>query len=200
MILDGFGDRQSATDNAVTVANTPNLDKIKTTFPNGLISASSEDVGLPEGQFGNSEVGHMNIGAGRVLFQDSTRISVEIRNKTFFDNQVLADAVNAAKTNNASVHLLGLLSDGGVHAHQDHIEAMCQSAVQQGVHNVYVHCFLDGRDTPPKSATKYINRLQEFVDSLNADNGSNVQIASLCGRYLRWTEIQDGIECNKHLI
>lgn len=200
MILDGFGDRQSATDNAVTVANTPNLDKIKTTFPNGLISASSEDVGLPEGQFGNSEVGHMNIGAGRVLFQDSTRISVEIRNKTFFDNQVLADAVNAAKTNNASVHLLGLLSDGGVHAHQDHIEAMCQSAVQQGVHNVYVHCFLDGRDTPPKSATKYINRLQEFVDSLNAENGSNVQIASLCGRYFamdrdtRWDRVKQAFD------
>lgn len=200
MILDGFGDRQSATDNAVTVANTPNLDKIKTTFPNGLISASSEDVGLPEGQFGNSEVGHMNIGAGRVLFQDSTRISVEIRNKTFFDNQVLADAVNAAKTNNASIHLLGLLSDGGVHAHQDHIEAMCQSAVQQGVNNVYVHCFLDGRDTPPKSATKYINRLQEFVDSLNAENGSNVQIASLCGRYFamdrdtRWDRVQQAFD------
>lgn len=200
MILDGFGNRADAPDNAVTVANTPNLDKIKANYPHGLISASSEDVGLPEGQFGNSEVGHMNIGAGRVLFQDSTRISVEIREKTFFKNEVLVNAVKSANAKDANVHIMGLLSDGGVHAHQDHIEAMSRLAAEQGAKTVYVHCFLDGRDTPPKSAEKYLQRLMDFVDGLNAELNSNVKIASMVGRYYamdrdtRWDRVQQAYE------
>lgn len=200
MILDGFGNRQDAPDNAVTIANTPNLDAIKQNYPNGLISASSEDVGLPEGQFGNSEVGHMNIGAGRVLFQDSTRISMEIRNQDFFENEVLVNAVQAAKQKDASVHILGLLSDGGVHAHQDHIEAMCLSAAKQGAKKIYVHCFLDGRDTPPKSAEKYLAKLMDCVETLNEKYASHVQIASMCGRYFamdrdnRWERVQQAYE------
>ncbi len=200
MILDGFGNRQDAPDNAVTIANTPNLDAIKQHYPHGLISASSEDVGLPEGQFGNSEVGHMNIGAGRVLFQDSTRISMEIRNQEFFTNEVLVNAIQAANKKDASVHILGLLSDGGVHAHQDHIEAMCLSAAKQGAKQIYVHCFLDGRDTPPKSAAKYLAKLMDYIDVLNEEYDSYIQIASMCGRYFamdrdnRWERVQQAYE------
>lgn len=200
MILDGFGHRQEERDNAIFAANTPNIDRIKANFPNGLISASGDDVGLPDGQFGNSEVGHMNLGAGRVLYQDSTRISQEIASKAFYKNPALVDAINAANDLEGNVHIIGLLSDGGVHSHQDHIEAMCHSAVIRGAKSVYVHCFLDGRDTPPKSADKYINRLTDYLQSLNSHYGSDVQIASMCGRFYamdrdqRWDRVQQAYE------
>lgn len=132
MILDGFGHREDEKDNAIVAANMPNLDKIYQQYPHGLISASGEDVGLPEGQFGNSEVGHMNLGAGRVLYQDSTRISSELADREFYKNEALVGAVTAANELGGNVHIMGLLSDGGVHSHQDHIEAMCHSALVHG--------------------------------------------------------------------
>ena len=201
MILDGFGHREDDNDNAIAAANTPNLDRIYQQYPHGLISASGEDVGLPEGQFGNSEVGHMNLGAGRVLYQDSTRISSELKNREFYKNEALVGAVQAANDKGGNVHIMGLLSDGGVHAHQDHIEAMCHSALVHGAKNVFVHCFLDGRDTPPKSADKYINRLREYLNKLNAHyEGGRAQIASIVGRYYamdrdnRWNRVQKAYE------
>lgn len=196
MILDGFGHREDERDNAVAAANTPNLDRIYQKYPHGLISASSEDVGLPEGQFGNSEVGHMNLGAGRVLFQDSTRISCDIKNRDFYKNPVFKEAIEAAKNAGGNVHIMGLLSDGGVHAHQDHIEAMCHSAVIHGAKGIFVHCFLDGRDTPPKSADKYVKRLRDYLIELNSYYDSHVQIASIIGRYYamdrdnRWDRVE----------
>ena len=200
MILDGFGHREEDKDNAIAAANMPNLDKIYQKYPHGLISASGEDVGLPDGQFGNSEVGHMNLGAGRVLYQDSTRISSELANREFYKNEALVDAVKAANEKEGNVHIMGLLSDGGVHSHQDHIEGMCHSALVHGAKNVFVHCFLDGRDTPPKSADKYINRLREYLNKLNAHYEGRVQIASIIGRYYamdrdnRWDRVQKAYE------
>ncbi len=201
MILDGFGHREEDKDNAIAAANMPNLDRIYQKYPHGLISASGEDVGLPDGQFGNSEVGHMNLGAGRVLYQDSTRISSELANREFYKNEALVDAVKAANELGGNVHIMGLLSDGGVHSHQDHIEGMCHSALVHGAKNVFIHCFLDGRDTPPKSADKYINRLRDYIDKLNAHyEGGRVQIASIIGRYYamdrdnRWDRVQKAYE------
>ena len=201
MILDGFGYREEDKDNAIAAANMPNLDRIYQQYPHGLISASGEDVGLPDGQFGNSEVGHMNLGAGRVLFQDSTRISNELANREFYKNEALVDAVKSANELGGNVHIMGLLSDGGVHSHQDHIEGMCHSALVHGAKNVFIHCFLDGRDTPPKSADKYINRLRDYIDKLNAHyEGGRVQIASIIGRYYamdrdnRWDRVRKAYE------
>lgn len=200
MILDGFGHREDENDNAIAAAHTPNLDRIYQQYPHGLISGSGEDVGLPDGQFGNSEVGHMNLGAGRVLYQDSTRISSELANREFYKNEALVGAVNAANELGGNVHIMGLLSDGGVHAHQDHIEGMCHSALVHGAKNVFIHCFLDGRDTPPKSADKYINRLREYINKLNAHYEGRVQIASIIGRYYamdrdnRWDRVQKAYE------
>lgn len=201
MILDGFGHREDDKDNAIAAANMPNLDNIYEQYPHGLISASGEDVGLPDGQFGNSEVGHMNLGAGRVLYQDSTRISSEVASRDFYKNEALVNAVKAANTLGGNVHIMGLLSDGGVHSHQDHIEAMCHSALVHGAKNVFVHCFLDGRDTPPKSADKYINRLRDHIAKLNAHYESGrVQIATIIGRYYamdrdnRWDRVQKAYE------
>ncbi len=200
MILDGFGYREEDSDNAIAAANTPNLDRIYQQYPHGLISGSGEDVGLPAGQFGNSEVGHMNLGAGRVLYQDSTRISSELANREFYKNEALVGAINAANEMGGNVHIMGLLSDGGVHAHQDHIEGMCHSALVHGATNVFVHCFLDGRDTPPKSADKYINRLREYLNKLNAHYEGKAQIASIIGRYYamdrdnRWDRVQKAYE------
>ncbi len=200
MILDGFGHREDDKDNAIAAANMPNLDKIYQHYAHGLISASGEDVGLPEGQFGNSEVGHMNLGAGRVLYQDSTRISSELTSREFYKNEALVDAVKAANESGGNVHIMGLLSDGGVHSHQDHIESMCHSALVHGAKNVFVHCFLDGRDTPPKSADKYINRLRDHLNKLNAHYEGRAQIASIIGRYYamdrdnRWDRVQKAYE------
>ncbi|WP_182406780.1 2,3-bisphosphoglycerate-independent phosphoglycerate mutase [Psychrobacter sp. GP33] len=200
MILDGFGHREEVKDNAIAAANMPNLDKIYQQYPHGLISASGEDVGLPDGQFGNSEVGHMNLGAGRVLYQDSTRISNELANRDFYKNEALVGAVQAANELGGNVHIMGLLSDGGVHSHQDHIEGMCHSALVHGAKNVFVHCFLDGRDTPPKSADKYINRLRDYIEKLNAHYEGRVRIASIIGRYYamdrdnRWDRVQKAYE------
>lgn len=191
VIMDGIGHRIEEKDNAFLAAKTPNLTAIKQQHPHGLISGSGEDVGLPDGQMGNSEVGHMNLGAGRILYQDFTRITKDIRDGAFFQHQLLIDAVETAKAANAAVHIMGLLSQGGVHSHEDHIAAMCELALQRGA-TVYLHAFLDGRDTPPKSAEPTLKRF----DALFAQYPQQGRIATLIGRYFamdrdnRWDRVE----------
>lgn len=196
MILDGIGHREDPKDNAVLAANTPNLDMLKAGCPHGLISGSGMDVGLPDGQFGNSEVGHMNLGAGRILYQDSTRIMSEIASGEFFNNPVLTQAVRATLDNEGALHILGLLSDGGVHAHIDHIKAMAKLALSQGAMQVFVHAFLDGRDTPPQSAESYVADIESYFSQINAEFDGDAKIASIIGRFFamdrdkRWDRVQ----------
>jgi 2,3-bisphosphoglycerate-independent phosphoglycerate mutase len=178
LILDGFGCRDDAPDNAITRANTPNWRQLVATCPHATIDASELRVGLPEGQMGNSEVGHLNIGAGRVVYQDYTRIDVAIRDGEFARNPVLAGAVETARAGNATLHVLGLLSPGGVHSHQRQLAAMVDLAADGGVPRVAVHAFLDGRDTPPRSAGASI----AFLERACARH-ANARIASICGRY-----------------
>lgn len=200
MILDGFGHREDERDNAIFTAKTPNLDALYQHFPHGLVSGSGEDVGLPEGQFGNSEVGHMNLGAGRILYQDSTRIHKQIREGEFYHNPILVDSIHKAKNAGGHVHIMGLLSDGGVHSHQDHILAMCEMALQQGTKLVFVHAFLDGRDTPPKSADSYIKNFEENLNKLNRNYEGKAYLVSMIGRYFamdrdkRWDRVQQAYE------
>lgn len=191
VILDGFGHREEVADNAIMAAHTPNIDAIKAKHPHGLISGSGEDVGLPDGQMGNSEVGHMSLGSGRVLYQDFTRITKDIRDGLFFEHPVLTSAVDSALAKNAAVHVIGLLSDGGVHSHEDHLIAMCELASKRGA-TVYVHAFLDGRDTPPRSAAKSLAKMEQALAALPTP----ARIVSLCGRYFamdrdeRWDRVE----------
>lgn len=191
VIMDGVGHREDSKDNAFLAAKTPNLTMMKQKHPNGLVSGSGEDVGLPDGQMGNSEVGHMNLGAGRILYQDFTRITKDIRDGRFFKHEVLVNAVEKAKAIGGSVHIMGLLSQGGVHSHEDHIVAMCELALQRGA-KVYLHAFLDGRDTPPKSAEPSLKRL----DALFAKYPNQGKIATMIGRYFamdrdnRWDRVE----------
>lgn len=191
IILDGFGHSESPEYNAIFAANTPVYDRLRATQPHGLISGSGMDVGLPDGQMGNSEVGHMNLGAGRVVYQDFTRVTKAIRDGEFFENPVLTGAVDKAVGAGKAVHILGLLSDGGVHSHQDHLVAMAELAAQRGAEKIYLHAFLDGRDTPPRSAQSSI----ELLDATFAKLGKG-RIASLIGRYYamdrdnRWDRVQ----------
>ena len=178
LILDGFGCREDAPDNAITRADTPRWRELLATCPHTTIDASELRVGLPEGQMGNSEVGHLNIGAGRVVYQDFTRIDVAIRDGQFARNAVLVDAVDAARAGNATLHVLGLLSPGGVHSHERQLAAMVEMAASGGVARVAVHAFLDGRDTPPRSAGASL----DFMEGVCA-RFPNTRIASLCGRY-----------------
>ena len=200
MILDGIGYREDPKDNAVYAARTPNLDTLIATCPNGLISGSGMDVGLPDGQFGNSEVGHMNLGAGRILFQDSTRIMNDINTGEFFKNGVLVKAVKKTLENDGALHILGLLSDGGVHAHIDHIKATAKLALEQGVSQVFVHAFLDGRDTPPKSADGYVADLEKYLAQISNDYQAEAKIASVIGRFFamdrdkRWDRVQSAYD------
>jgi 2,3-bisphosphoglycerate-independent phosphoglycerate mutase len=195
VILDGFGHREAVEDNAVLAAKMPRLDAIRAQHPHGLISGSGEDVGLPDGQMGNSEVGHMNLGAGRVLYQDFTRITKAIRDGDFFEHPVLVNAVNEANTQGGVVHVIGLLSTGGVHSHEDHLIAMCQLAISRGA-TVYVHAFLDGRDTPPRSAEPSLLRMQAALDAATEKGIGQGRIVSLCGRYYamdrdeRWDRVE----------
>lgn len=190
IILDGFGHSESPEYNAIFAANTPVYDRLRATQPHGLISGSGMDVGLPDGQMGNSEVGHMNLGAGRVVYQDFTRVTKAIRDGDFFENPVLTGAVDKAVGAGKAVHILGLLSDGGVHSHQDHLIAMAELAAQRGADKIYLHAFLDGRDTPPRSAQSSI----ELLDATFAKLGKG-RIASLIGRYFamdrdnRWDRV-----------
>ncbi|GAC41218.1 2,3-bisphosphoglycerate-independent phosphoglycerate mutase [Paenibacillus popilliae] len=178
IIMDGFGLRDVTEGNAVAQAKKPNYDRYMNTYPHTTLTACGEAVGLPGGQMGNSEVGHLNIGAGRIVYQDLTRITKSIREGEFFENDTLLGAVSHAKANGTALHLYGLLSDGGVHSHIDHTLAMLELAAKSGLTKVYIHAFLDGRDVAPDSAIGYIERLQAKVDELGVG-----RIATVQGRY-----------------
>lgn len=195
IILDGFGCREEATDNAIKRAHTPNWDSLWRHYPHSLIGASESAVGLPAEQMGNSEVGHLNIGAGRVVYQDYTRINNAIQNGSFFENPVLLEAIRHAQEHQGALHVIGLLSEGGVHSHADHIEAMVELAARHHLGKVFLHIFLDGRDTPPKSALNYIRRLEARCEVLGTG-----KILSLIGRYYamdrdsRWARTQQAYD------
>ncbi len=191
LILDGFGYREETDSNAVAAAQKPNWDALWRDYPHTLINASEKFVGLPSGQMGNSEVGHLNIGAGRVIYQDLTRVDLAIENGSFFSNPCFIDAIDVAKQNGSTLHIMGLLSPGGVHSHENHIFAMLEMAAKSGLIKVNLHAFLDGRDTPPKSATQSLVALQHKCDSLGVG-----KIASITGRFYamdrdnRWERVQ----------
>ncbi|MCG8037664.1 MAG: 2,3-bisphosphoglycerate-independent phosphoglycerate mutase [Candidatus Thiodiazotropha taylori] len=190
-ILDGWGYSEDTEVNAITEARTPVWDRLWREHPHTLITTTGAAVGLPGGQMGNSEVGHLNLGAGRVVYQEFTRVSRSIRTGSFFTNQTLTAAVDKAAESGKTVHLLGLLSPGGVHSHEEHIHAMAKLAVDRGAKQVYFHAFLDGRDTPPKSAEASLVALNEVFESLGVG-----RIASLIGRYYamdrdnRWERVE----------
>jgi 2,3-bisphosphoglycerate-independent phosphoglycerate mutase len=178
IILDGWGYAPPSPANAISLARKPNYDRLLKEFPNTLIHTSGRYVGLPNGQMGNSEVGHLNIGAGRIVHMDITKIDVMIENGTFFTNPVLLEAVKNARSGGRRLHLCGLLSDGGVHSHQNHLYALLRMARQNGVDRVFVHCFMDGRDTLPTNGAAYIEQLQQKMRETGAG-----KIASVSGRY-----------------
>ena len=178
MVLDGYGLNDRTEGNAIAMANTPVMDKLMAECPFVKGAASGLAVGLPDGQMGNSEVGHMNIGAGRIIYQDLTRITKAIEDGEFFENKALLQAMENCKKNNSDLHLWGLLSDGGVHSHITHLYGLLEMAKKQGLSKVYVHAFLDGRDTPPASGKDYVAQLQAKMDEIGVG-----KIASLSGRY-----------------
>ncbi|HQA60968.1 MAG TPA: 2,3-bisphosphoglycerate-independent phosphoglycerate mutase, partial [Tepidanaerobacteraceae bacterium] len=178
MILDGWGLNPETKENAIVNANTPNFNRLMKEFPNTTLQASGLAVGLPEGQMGNSEVGHLNLGAGRIVYQDFTRVTQDIKNGNFFKNPALVWAMDNALENNKSLHLLGLLSDGGVHSHIDHLKALLDMAKLKKLQKVYLHAFLDGRDVPPANAIKYINEIEEYMEKIGVG-----KIATISGRY-----------------
>jgi len=191
IILDGFGYREERKDNAIAAANTPNWDRLWRNAPHTLVSGSGLDVGLPDGQMGNSEVGHMSLGAGRIIYQSITRIDKAIADGNFNSNPAYTAAIDAAVTQNKAVHILGLLSTGGVHSHQDHIFAAIRMAAARGAQHIYLHAFLDGRDTPPKSAQPSLEAAQSVFSELGFG-----RIASVHGRYWamdrdnRWDRVE----------
>ena len=195
VILDGFGYRADKKDNAIAQANTPFFDRVMANYPWTLIGGSGHAVGLPTGQMGNSEVGHLNIGAGRVVQQDFTRIDAEIDSGAFFKNPVLLSAVGKAVLQNKSVHIMGLLSPGGVHSHEKQIQAMIELAASAGATKIYLHAFLDGRDTPPQSALASLQAMDVLFKKLSCG-----KIASMIGRYYamdrdnRWERVQAAYE------
>ncbi len=190
VILDGYGINRNKEGNAIAAARTPRLDMLFSTYPHCELVSSGESVGLPEGQMGNSEVGHLNIGAGRVVYQDLTRITRSIREGEFRKNSVFLDAMKKVKTKGSSLHLMGLLSDGGVHSHIGHLYAFLELAKEQGIAKVYVHAFLDGRDVPPKSALTYIAEAEKNMRELGGE------FATISGRYYamdrdkRWERVE----------
>jgi len=195
LILDGFGYREDADYNAILAARKPNWDRLWRDFPHTLLNASGKFVGLPSQQMGNSEVGHLNIGAGRVVYQDLSRVDVAIEDGSFYTNPALSEAVASAKQHGSALHIMGLLSPGGVHSHENHIFAMLEMAARNGLKKVYLHAFLDGRDTPPRSAAQSLQLLQEKC----AASGVG-QIASIVGRFYamdrdnRWERVQPAYE------
>ena len=178
VILDGYGYREDQQDNAIYSAKTPVMDALWAKRPHTLIDASGLEVGLPDRQMGNSEVGHVNLGAGRIVYQDLTRLDVEIKERTFFANPVLTAAVDKAVAAGKAVHIMGLMSPGGVHSHEDHIMAMVELAAERGAEKIYLHAFLDGRDTPPRSAEKTLATFEAKFAALGKG-----RIASIIGRY-----------------
>jgi len=195
VVLDGWGHSEIIADNAIALAKTPVWDRLTKQFPSTLINTSGEKVGLPGQQMGNSEVGHLNLGAGRVVQQDFTRIHNEIESGDFFRNPVLRSALDYANENNKAVHIIGLLSDGGVHSHEDHIQSMLGMASDHGCSDVFLHVFTDGRDCAQKSAIKYVKSLEDKIDSLGVG-----EIVSVIGRYFsmdrdnRWSRIRCAYE------
>lgn len=191
LILDGFGYRESPQDNAIAAAKKPVWDALWRNNPHSVISGSGLDVGLPDGQFGNSEVGHMTLGAGRIVYQQLTRIDKDIADGTFFENPAYCAAIDKAVAAGKAVHVWGLLSPGGVHSHENHIVAMLEMAAKRGATKIYLHAFLDGRDTPPRSAEASIRLAQDKLDALGVG-----RFASICGRYYamdrdkRWDRVE----------
>lgn len=191
VILDGWGYREETDGNAIAAANTPVMDSLWRAYPKTLLQASGKDVGLPKGQMGNSEVGHLNIGAGRVVPQELVRISDASEDGSLFSNPALLKICESVKANNSKLHLLGLCSDGGVHSHIDHLLALIEVAKAQGIHDICIHVITDGRDTPPTSAASYLRRLQSNIDLLGVG-----RIVTISGRYYamdrdrRWDRVQ----------
>lgn len=190
MILDGWGHSPDPKVSAIDNANTPFIDALYKNYPNAELRTDGLHVGLPEGQMGNSEVGHMNLGAGRIVYQDLAKINLAVQNHTLKNEKPLIDAFDYAKSNNKKVHFLGLVSDGGVHSHTSHLRGLIEAAEENGVKNTFVHAFTDGRDVDPKSGKKYIQDLQEFLSNTNA------KLASVVGRYYamdrdkRWERVK----------
>ncbi len=188
LILDGWGHGDKTKSDAIHQAKTPFIDSLYHNYPNGELLTDSKHVGLPEGQMGNSEVGHLNIGAGRIVYQDLAKINIACEDNSIDKNKVLLESLDYAKSKNKDLHLIGLVSDGGVHSNQSHLHKLCSLASKAGISNVYIHAFTDGRDTDPKRGKKYIEYLQE--------NLHGAQIASICGRYYsmdrdkRWDRVQ----------
>ena len=191
MILDGYGLNESEKGNAVAEAKTPVMDQLMKEYPFVKGNASGMAVGLPEGQMGNSEVGHLNMGAGRIVYQDLTKITKAIQDGDFFENKALLSACENVKANDSSLHLMGLVSDGGVHSHIEHIYGLLELAKRQGIEKVYVHCFLDGRDTPPASGKEYVEQLEAKMKELGVG-----EVATVMGRYYamdrdnRWDRVE----------
>ena len=191
IILDGYGYRPEEHGNAIAAAKTPNMDKLMASCPNTTIHASGLDVGLPDGQMGNSEVGHTNIGAGRIVYQELTRITKSIQDGDFFQNEALVRAMTHCKEQGTALHLFGLLSDGGVHSHNTHLYALVEMAKRMGLTKVYVHGFLDGRDVPPSSGADFVKALYEKLQEIGVG-----KIASVMGRYYamdrdnRWERVE----------
>ena len=191
MILDGWGINPNPENNAVALAQTPNMTRLCRDYPCTEIGTSGMAVGLPDGQMGNSEVGHLNIGAGRTVYQDLTRISKSIADGDFFTNPVLLDCMAKVKASGGRLHLSGLLSDGGVHSHNTHLYALVEMAKKAGVKEVFIHCLLDGRDTPPKSGADYLAQLEEELKRIGFGT-----VATVMGRYYamdrdnRWERVE----------
>ena len=186
IILDGFGINPSREGNAILLQGTPRIDALRDKYPHTQLGASGLDVGLPNGQMGNSEVGHLNIGAGRTVYQELTRITLDIQEGTFFNKEPLIWAMQGAARDGKALHLMGLLSDGGVHSHNTHLYALLQLANQIGLQKVYIHCFMDGRDVPPTSGIHFIKELEETIKEIGTG-----EIASVMGRY--WAMDRDNI-------
>src|ERR1035437_8989106 len=199
MILDGWGINPNPAHNAVALANTPNLTRLLTEYPHVAINCSGMAVGLPEGQMGNSEVGHLNIGAGRVVYQELTRVTKSILDGDFFTNPVLLDCIAKVKASGGRLHLSGLLSDGGVHSHNTHLYALLELARREGLKDVFVHCLLDGRDTPPQSGAGYLAQLEAEIVRIGVG-----KIATVMGRYYamdrdtRWDRVEKAYNAMVH--
>lgn len=178
IIMDGYGLSGEKNGNAIAMAGSPNVEKYRREYPSGELGASGMSVGLPDGQMGNSEVGHLNMGAGRIVYQELTKITKEIGDGGFFKNEALLGAMENVKKNHKKLHVWGLLSDGGVHSHNTHLYALLKMCKENGLDNAYVHCFMDGRDVSPTSGAGFLRDLQAEMDKLAFG-----EIASVCGRY-----------------
>jgi 2,3-bisphosphoglycerate-independent phosphoglycerate mutase len=195
IILDGFGINSREDGNAIGAAKKPNIDRFFAEYPHTVIRTSGMDVGLPKGQMGNSEVGHTNIGAGRIVYQELTRITKSIEDGDFFEKKEFLDAMDNCRRNNSRLHLFGLLSDGGVHSHNTHLYALVELAKKQGLKDVFIHCFFDGRDVPPDSAKGYVAELEEKLKEIGVG-----RIASVMGRYYamdrdnRWERVKQAYD------